>query len=157
MPAVLIRVFSLPVSPGDTMKAEVFQIESNCTTECGQWETIVEDVTTGLQGVMVTNDGYGVTANGSFRFAAQHSTAGMSYAGGTTAEWVVEDPSWRGHKSLVPFANFGKVTFSDLTAGAASLNLDPKEGYAIESNRHVVLAAPSQTGSDGFTVSYTGP
>ena len=87
-PKISIGVFSFPVHPGDTMSAEVFQIESNCTTTCGQWETIVQDLTTGLQGVMVTNDGYGVTRNGTPTFPVQHSTVGMSYAGGTTAEWV---------------------------------------------------------------------
>ncbi len=133
------------------MTAYVYQIESNCTTYCGQWETVLEDLTTGIEGVMVTEEGYGVTSIGSNSFTQQGSTVGLSYSGGTTAEWIVEDYG----SPMVPFANYGTVTFSNLHSDLNTPTL-AGDAWAIEQNG-VVLSTPFAPEGDGFSVSYTGP
>ena len=142
---------TFPVSAGDQMAAYVYRITSNCSTYCGHWETVLEDLTTGLEGVMITGDGEGVASIGSSTFTEQGSTATLSYSGGTSAEWIVEDfgtPS-------VPFANFGTVRFSDLHMDTTAPILTG-DAVAIEQNG-VVLSAPTTPTGDGFSVNYTGP
>jgi len=137
-----------PVSPGDSIQASVFQGSS------GAWETRIDDLTTGLSGVMVTGEGWGVSEDaGNGSFAEQGSTAGLSYSGGYTAEWIVEDYTQNG--SLVPLADYGTVDFTDLKTSLASWYLTANEGWAIVQNG-VVLSTPSSPSSDGFSVSYTG-
>lgn len=138
-----------PVSPGDAIDASVFQGSS------GAWETRVDDLTTGLSGVMVTGEGWGVSADGgNGTFLKQGSTAGLSYAGGYTAEWIVEDYS-QADGSMIPFADYDTVTFTDLRTSLASWALTASEGVAIAQNG-VVLSTPSLPASNGFSVSYTG-
>ena len=48
----------MPVSPGDEMQAFVYWASG--TT----WETCLEDLTTGISGLMVTGEGWGVTTGG---------------------------------------------------------------------------------------------
>jgi hypothetical protein len=86
------RTFAgFPVSPGDTIQASVYR------NNTGSWTTRVDDLTTGLSGVMVTGQGWGVmTDGGNGTFPLQGSTAGLSYAGGHSAEWIVEDYSVNG-------------------------------------------------------------
>lgn len=137
-----------PVSPGDVIEASVFQAST------GAWETRVDDLTTGLSGVMVTGKGWGVSADGgNGSFLQQGSTAGLSYAGGYTAEWIVEDRGQNG--STVPFVDYGTVTFSDLRTSLPSWSLTPSEGLEIAQNG-VVLSTPSTPSNGGFSVSYGG-
>jgi hypothetical protein len=73
------------VSPGDTIQANVFQGST------GAWETRVDDLSTGLSGVMITGGGWGVLVDsGNGTFQLQGRTTFLSYAGGYTAEWIVE-------------------------------------------------------------------
>src|ERR1019366_4292737 len=75
---------SYPVLPGNSMEAYVYQ-ESN-----GAWVTQLNNLTTGLSGTMVTGEGWGVAPIGA-SFTYQGPTAGLTYSGGYTAEWIVED------------------------------------------------------------------
>jgi hypothetical protein len=146
-PNNLIDFTGFAVSAGDSIEAWVFQ-GSN-----GSWETRVDDLTTGLSGVMVTGAGWGVMTDGSSTFTNQGSTAGLSYSGGYTAEWVVEAPAIGG--SIVQLVDYGTVTFSNLTTSLPSWSLTDDESVALEQNGTVV-STPSPPGTDGFSVSYTG-
>jgi len=123
----------------------------------GSWETALSDLTTGLSGYMITGEGWGVSETGASSFSEQGSTAALSYSGGYTAEWIVEDPGVINEApgNVQPFANFGSVTFSDMRASFSSWSLTPTEEWRIVQNG-VTLAAPTNTTSDGFTVTYTG-
>jgi hypothetical protein len=136
------------VSPGDSVVAVVFRASG------GAWETKVDDLATGLSGVMVTGEGWGVSADrGNGSFLKQGSTARLAYSGGYTAEWIVEDYSKSG--SMVPFADYGTVTYSNLRTSLPSWSLTQNEGAAIVQNG-AVLSAPSLPSNGGFSVSYIG-
>lgn len=110
---------------------------------------------------MVTGEawGVGVTETDTITFTDQGSARLISYSGGYTAEWIVEDPeegSANPGDELYPFANFGSVTFSDMETSFGSWSLTPGEEWGIVQN-DVTLAAPTATSSDGFTDTYTGP
>lgn len=140
------------VSPGDSITATVFQGTN------GSWETKLDDLTTGLSGIMVVGEGWGVASDTSSTqtFPTQGSTVGLTYSGGYTAEWIVEDYTDGTTGSTVPLANYGTVTFTSLGTSLASWSLTPGEGLAIEQNG-VTLSTPSAPSSAGFSVSYTGP
>jgi hypothetical protein len=143
------REFSgFPVSPGDSIEASVFQGNT------GAWVTRVDDLTTGLSGVMVTGEGWGVEADsGNGTFSLQGSTTGLFYSGGYTAEWIVEDYSQSG--APIPFADYGTVTFTDLRTSMSPWYLTPTEGLAIAQSG-VVLSTPSLPANDSFSISYRG-
>jgi hypothetical protein len=138
-----------PVSAGDSIEASVFRGSG------GAWETKVDDLTTGLSGIMVTGEGWGVAADGASSFSKQGSTAGLRYGGGYTAEWIVEDYSNADEGAMVPLADFGSVTFTDLRTSLPSWALSPSEGEAIAQGG-AVLSTPSAPSGEGFSVSYTG-
>lgn len=141
---------SFPVSPGDEIQASVYQ------TTSGVWATEVSDVNTGLSGYMVTGGSWGVGQTSSGTFSTQGLAAGISYAGGYTAEWIVEDATNSSTQAYYPFANFGSVTFTNLKSSFTSWSLTPSETWAIVQSG-VTLATPTATSTDGFTVGYTGP
>ena len=138
-----------PVSPGDSITASV-TLGTN-----GQWETRVDDLTTGLSGVMVTGQGWGVLHDGASTFTTQGSTAGITYSGAYTAEWIEEDYSEGG--SLTPLANFGTVTFSNLTTNLPAGWTMPQSAtwYLVDDNGNP-RAVPSPFTGGGFSVTYTG-
>ena len=93
------------------------------------------------------------TASGTF--TTQGSTTSLTYSGGYTAEWILEDST---AVSLVPlpFANYGTVNFSACQlVGLSSWSLTADEGCEIVQNG-VVLSIPSAPSDDGFSVSYAG-
>jgi hypothetical protein len=138
----------LSVAPGDSIKASVYQ------TSDGAWETRLDDLTTGLSGVMITGEGWGVSADaGDGTFAEQGSTSGLSYSGGYSAEWIVEDYAEGG--AQVPFADYGVLTFTGLTTSLPSWSLTTSEGEELIQNGTVV-STPSVPSADGFSVTYTG-
>jgi hypothetical protein len=145
LPSVSFASFT--VSPGDTIQATVFE-------GSGAWETRVDDLSTDLSGVMVTGEGWGVLTDGSTTFLAQGSTADLSYSGGYTAEWIVEDYALSGG-ALVPFADYGTVSFSGLTTNPAFGSLTRSDEVEMEQGG-VVLSTPSAPSQGGFSVSYTG-
>lgn len=73
----------------------------------------------------------------------------------TNAEWIVEDFSSGGQ--LVPFANFGTVTFTDATASGSGGTITPSGGTIIDiqSQQGEILTDCSTSGSD-VTCVYTG-
>jgi len=138
------------VSPGDSLKASILQ------TSTGSWETRLDDLSTGQSGIMVTGAIWGVYTDGSHApFPEQGSTAGASYAGGYTAEWIVEDYTLFASGQEAPFADYGTVSFSDLTTSLPSWSLTPSEELEL-SPGGTVLSTPSAPSNDGFSVSYTG-
>jgi hypothetical protein len=141
----------MTLSAGDQVVASVFRSTSGATT----WETCLDDLTTGTAGVMITGEGWGVTTGGcSGPFTAQGSTATLSYAGGTTAEWIVEDFSLG--NSLVPFADYGTLTFSNLRTSIPSWSLAAAEEVELVQNGSIV-SQPSAPSGTGFSVSYQAP
>jgi len=143
---------NFPVAAGDHVQASVFELSS------GAWETIVSNLNTGLSALLVTGDAWGVgqTENGTINFVIQGNAQAISYSGGYTAEWIVEDPEDTVTQNEVPFADFGSVTFSNLESSFNSWSLTPSEEWGIVQGG-ATLAAPTSSTSDGFTVTYTGP
>jgi uncharacterized repeat protein (TIGR02543 family) len=140
-----------PVSAGDEIEASVFQ-ESD-----GAWETIVSDLTTGLSGILITGEAWGVQETGATSFVNQGTATGLNYSGGYTAEWIMEDPGITNETGAVrPFANFGSVTFSNMRSSFSSWSLTPTEEWGIVQDG-ATLAAPTSSTTDGFTVTYMGP
>lgn len=143
-----INFSGFPVYQGDTIAASVYQ------TNTGAWVTRVDDVSTGLSGIMLTGAGWGVGSDfGTGSFSLQGSTASLYYSGGYTAEWVVEDFGQNG--SLVPLADYGTVSFSGLTTSLPTWSLTPTVAMEIAQG-NVVLSTPSPPSADGFSVNYTG-
>jgi uncharacterized repeat protein (TIGR02543 family) len=142
-----------PVSPGNLMDAYVFQ------TSNGSWETLINNLTTGLSAIMVTGEGWGVSptpTSGPITFTYQGTTTGLSYSGGYTAEWIVEDPGNVSSGGLSPFANYGSVTFSKLGTNLVSWSLAATDANEIVQNG-ATLSVPGAIANNGFTVNYTGP
>lgn len=141
----------LAISPGDDVVASVYK------TEGGHWSTKIDDETRQIAGTMVVGSSYGTSLDNcdGCPFSKEGSTALLTYAGGYSAEWIVED-SGTSPTELAPFANFGAVDFSELTTSLATWSLTPSEG--VELVQHgVVLSTPQAPSSNGFEVRYTGP
>ena len=144
---------NFPVVPGDSMEASVYQNSS------GAWTTQLNNLTTGTSATMIIGVGWGVgpmSSSGPITFTSQGSTAGWTYAGGTTAEWIVEDNENAQTSALNPFANYGQVNFSDLGTNLTPWYLTADDGIEIVQNG-LTLSVPSPIVNDGFTVTYTGP
>lgn len=143
---------SFPISPGDTMVAKV-EINTD-----GQWVTVLENLTTGLQGVFAIGDAWDVStiASNTLVGGIQGSATNTSYSGGDSAEWVQEDETISSTGSLEPFANYGTVTFTNLTTNLSSWTLPNSDAYEIVQNG-VTLSVPGPVVNDGFTATYTGP
>jgi hypothetical protein len=140
---------AFPVLPGDSIEASVYQ------TSTGAWVTRVDDLTTRESGVMVTGGGWGVmTDAGNGTFTYEGLTTSLSYSGGHTAEWIVED-NYAPDGPVVPLADYGTVNFTNLTTGPSPWALTTDESEEIIQNV-VVLSTPSLPLGDGFSVSYTG-
>lgn len=88
LPATLVTINSMHLSPGDQMQASVNLADANSNT----WTITIKDSTTGQ----------------SFQQNFQYT------AGKLSADWIVERPSLGG--SLTNLANFGTVTFTDCQA-----------------------------------------
>jgi hypothetical protein len=124
-PAPEVPLFA--VSPGDAITASVSEISA------GLWQYSVTDETSGT------------------------STRQIAYAGpGASADWIEEDPAQEsagGGVALVPFANFGAVSFSSLTINGAPADLTAASASEIIQHG-ALLAAASPTGTDSFVVTY---
>lgn len=141
---------SFTVTPGDTIHAAVYQATS------GAWVTRLDDLSTGLTGWMITGESWGVGPTSGNSFTIQGSTAQLSYSGGYTAEWIVEDPGNASTGNLFPFPNFGSVMFTNLLSSFSNWSLTYDETWAIDQSG-VILSTPTSAGTDDFTVTYTGP
>jgi hypothetical protein len=139
----------LTVSPGDLITASVLQASG------GQWETKVDDVTTGLSGVMVTGEGWGVLPDGSNTFNVEGTAAPSGYGGGTTAEWIQEDYTDGSTGNLVPLADFRSVTFSGVTTNASGFSLTGDDAATLVDESGNPLATPlAPVGGTTFSVVY---
>ncbi|HST17741.1 MAG TPA: G1 family glutamic endopeptidase [Gaiellaceae bacterium] len=136
-----------PISPGDRIEAAVF------VGPTGAWQTRVADLTTGLEGLMTIGSGWGIRTDSNGAFTPQGDTSDLSFSGGYTAEWIVEDYAELG--SPVPLAAYGTVDFSDLSTSLPSWSLTGAEGIEIVQGG-VVRSAPSAPTPAGFSVSYAG-
>jgi hypothetical protein len=137
------------VQAGDTIAVDVGQ-----DSQSRAWTTCVADTRTGQVGAMVTGLSAGIAEGSCSTFSSytpEQDTSTYTYAGGTTAEWIAEDPGAL-DGSEVPFANFGTVTFNGIgmsTSGSAVATEIVQGGQ--------VLATPGQLSNNSFTVTYTGP
>jgi hypothetical protein len=139
---------AFPIAAGDRIQASVF------IGPGGAWQTRVDDLTAALSGVMTIGSGWGVRADaGDGTFTPQGHTTDLSFSGGFTAEWIVEDYAELG--SPVPLAAYGTVDFSDLSTSLTSWSLTGAEGVEIVQNG-VVRSVPSAPTPAGFSVSYAG-
>jgi hypothetical protein len=68
------------------------------------------------------------------------------------AEWIVED--FESGSSLVPFANFGSVTFSGASAVKSGATVGVTGATIIDLEQNTVLTDCSLVGSSGVTCSY---
>jgi hypothetical protein len=68
------------------------------------------------------------------------------------AEWIVEDFEEGG--GLVPFANFGTVTFSGASAKTASGSVGPGSANIIDIQQGSQVLTRSSVSSSSVTVSY---
>lgn len=149
------RLFNtMRVSPGDRIEASVSRNSD------GSWTTRLDDLSTMVSGVMHTGDRWGTVLDSAPNtFATTEGDAStVSYSGGRTAEWIVEDFGTTGG-TLVPFADFGTVTFSNLaTSLPTTWALTTKDAVGLGDRSGLLLAAPSTPDSTGrgFSVSYTG-
>ncbi|KAJ8462254.1 hypothetical protein ONZ51_g11015 [Trametes cubensis] len=74
---------------------------------------------------------------------------------GENAEWIVEDYSVNG--GLVPFANFGTVTFTGASAETGSGTVGPSGATIIDIVANGAVITTASAGGSSVTVSYTGP
>jgi Peptidase A4 family len=140
-----------PVSPGDMITASVYQDTG------GMWWTRLDDTTTGLSGYLKVGGNWGVGTDASGVYYTQGSGALLSYTGGYSAEWIVEDYTDTDTQTLAPLADFGTVSFTNLETSASDWFLTPQQGIALIDSSGNALAVPSSPGSDdSFTVSYQG-
>ena len=70
------------------------------------------------------------------------------------AEWIVED--FEEGSSLVPFANFGTVTFTGASAGTSSGSVGPTGADIIDLEQNGRVLTSVSTSSNSVTVTYTG-
>jgi Peptidase A4 family len=139
---------NMDVSPGDHISATVFR-----SSDGAHWETHLDDLTTGVSGVMVSGDGWYVTSGGTRSF--QGGTRDLVYGGGTSAEWIEED--YRGGTgNLVALSDFDAVTFTNLSTSIPGWTLSAEESITLVDADKTPLATPSSPADGGFSVLYTG-
>lgn len=145
------EVFSqLDVSAGDQMSAAVF-----LNTD-GQWETQLEDLTTGLEGTTIFGGNWYVSNIATGAIVAVDGTAApYLYAGVTTADFVVEAPT--SNSSIDALGDFGTVSFTGLEVNGSAPTLTPQDAFDMFSPSGSVLTAESPVANDAFSESYIGP
>jgi hypothetical protein len=143
---------SMSVSAGDSMQASVAQ-----NTD-GSWSTRLDDLTTGISGVMTTGQSYGTVLDSTPTVwrDQEGSAASITYTGGYSAEWIVE--AFQSNGSLVRLADFGSVAFTGLTTSLSSWGLTGDEQVGLGDAHGYLYAAPSGPDSTnhGFSIKFTG-
>ena len=95
----------------------------------------------------ITNESTGQTVS--------HTFSGQPALCEYDAEWIVEDFSTT--DGLVPFADFGSVTFTGAAAGTTSgSTVGPSGAELIDIVQDNTILTSVSTGSDSVTVSYVG-
>ena len=142
---------TLSIAAGDSMQATVSR-----NTD-GSWTSRLDDLTKGISGVMTTGGHYGTIRDSDSAWLSDEGPSpALSYAGGYTAEWIVEDFAFS-DGSFAPLADFGTVGFSGLTTSLPSWTLTKSEQVGLGAGP-LLVAAPSGADSSGrgFSVSYIG-
>lgn len=141
---------NFPIAPGDTIQAFVSQDPSS-----GQWSTVLEDLTTGLEGTFVVGQGWWVSNISTGAVVGEVTpTSPLSYSGGTTMEWVQEELTDQTSGTLVPLADFNSVTFTHLEAGLTNSTLTSNDEWEMTNSQGDAVAIPTAVTNDSFTVSY---
>jgi uncharacterized repeat protein (TIGR02543 family) len=117
----------------------------------GQWIAVVENLTTGAQGVYGVGTGWDIStiASNTLIVPLQQYGGGWSYAGAYSAEWIEESQS-------PTMANFGSITFTDLATSDPSWYLTSGDREEITNSNGAPVSVPGTVSNDGFTVTYTG-
>lgn len=147
LPAYAVEFQGFTVSAGDTIRATVSQ-----WSDGSRWQTRLDDLTTGLSGMMVTGEGWGVLTDGASTFPIS-GPANVSYAGGYSAEWIVE--AYEANGSQVDLGAYGTVTFTNVTTSLSPWSLTADAGIELVLDG-VAISTPSTPSGSGFSVSYTG-
>jgi len=112
------------------MQASVYQ------TASGQWAYDIQDLTSGLT-----------------------SSAAEAYSGqGLSAEWIAEDPASASTGQLFPLADFGSVTFSDLSlqvTGGTWYLPTYSDAWEMVAANGTVMTLPSQIVGTGSAAAFT--
>jgi hypothetical protein len=142
---------SMSVSPGDQIQASVYRATDS------SWYTRLDDLTTGISGLMHTGEAWGTVADSApTTWLQQEGDAStVSYTGGSSAEWILEDPAYV-NGTQAPLAHFGTVAFANLTTSLPPWSLTPSEAIGIGDKNGLLLAAPSAPSGNAFSVTYTG-
>ncbi len=87
--------------------------------------------------------------------SVSHSFSGQPSLCQYNAEWLVEDFESGG--SLIPFANFGTVTFTGASAGLVSgRSVGPSGATLIDIEQNNKILTSVSTSSNSVTIKYTG-
>ncbi len=143
-----------PVAIGDVMTGTVFLNSS------GYWETELDDSMSGLSAVSIVGVGWAVFETATLSSASpalvgdsQGTSTALTYPGGHSAEWIVEDIG----ASPLPFANYGAVTFTGLSTSIIGWSLT-NDGATEIAQGGVILSVPTlPTSNSSFDVLYVAP
>jgi len=118
------------VSPGDQMSASISE------TAPDQWVLTIKDLTS----------------------AQQFSGTGTYATAVDSAEWIEEDPTLASNGQLVPLADFGTATFTQMGTQGSDLAAQTLTPFAIVDDLNNVLAYPSAANpGGGFSVTFGSP
>ncbi|KAF8452561.1 peptidase G1 [Boletus edulis BED1] len=117
---------NLDVSAGDVIRASVTASSATSGT------AVVENLTNGQSATQQINSTYALC--------------------GLSAEWIVEDFEDSNNK-LVPFANFGEVTFSDAVATGAG-TYTPHDATIVDISQDNKVLTSTRTNGSSLTVKY---
>ncbi len=147
---------SMSVAPGDAIQASVYQASD------GSWVTRVDDLSRGISGVMIMIYGHAywgtrLDSDPNNWYQQEGNGSPISYTGGYTAEWIVEDfaECTSTSCSLVPLADYGTVTFGSLSVNNAAPDLTQAVADGIV-HSGIALSIPTPLTATGFTAVYTG-
>lgn len=123
-------ITNLSISPGNVVAASLSELSS------GQWQISITNTTTG-----------------------QSYLSTVAYTSSrSSAEWIEEDPS-NSFGRLVPFDNFGTISFTDASATSTGKSVTLATGDAqlitLINASGTAIATPSAIGSDGKSFSVT--
>jgi hypothetical protein len=130
LPSSSVTVYSITVSPGDSVSTSVVE------TSPSEWTITITDNTT-----------------------AKTFTKTLFYTStNSSAEWVEEDPSYT-NGNMIPFDNFGTVDFSGIstTKSGSTDNLNTSNALPITmvNNANTPIATPSAIEGGGSSFSIT--
>lgn len=142
---------NFPVSPGDSISAEVGYIN-------GKWGTILENLSTGLTGVFLIGGSWEVvnTATLALIPGTQGNASSTTYSGAYSVEWIQEDATNASNGSLSAFSNYGSVTFSNMETNISGWSVTSSDACEMVQGG-TLLSVPGPVTNGGFVVKYTGP